>query len=173
MARESLDTDPGRTGRLLDRALPTLRSTVAEVRSVVHGLRPPALDDLGLTGAVGELAASFAGPRLAVRVETQGDMTGLPAATEVATYRIVAEALNNASRHAGASEVLLSMRREGDRVLVSVEDDGRGLAADDVPGVGLASMASRAEEVGGSLGVGTGARGRGTLVRAVLPAVAS
>ena len=119
-----------------------------------------------------ELAGAFAGPRLTVRVEADGDMAGLPAATEVATYRIVAEALTNASRHADASEVVLTLRREGDRVLVSVEDDGRGVAADSVPGVGLASMASRAEEVGGSLGVVAGPRGRGTVVQAVLPAVA-
>lgn len=172
VARASLDQDPARTAALLDRALPTLKATVAEVRSVVHGLRPPALDDLGLTGAVRELAGSFAGPRLTVRVEADGDMDGLAAATEVATYRIVAEALTNASRHAGATEVVLRLRREGDRVLVSVEDDGRGVAADSVPGVGLASMASRAEEVGGSLGVVPGPRGRGTVVQAVLPAVA-
>jgi signal transduction histidine kinase len=172
VARESLDLDPSRTAALLDRALPTLKATVAEVRSVVHGLRPPALDDLGLVGAVRELAGAFAGPRLAVRVEAEGDMGGLPAATEVATYRIVAEALTNASRHADASQVVLTLRREGDRVLVSVEDDGRGVPADSVPGVGLASMLSRAEEVGGSLGVAPGARGRGTVVHAVLPAVA-
>jgi signal transduction histidine kinase len=172
VARESLPGDPGRTAALLDRALPTLQATVAEVRSVVHGLRPPALDDLGLTGAVRELAAAFAGPRLTVRVEADGEMAGLPAATEVATYRIVAEALTNASRHADASEVVLTLRREGTQVLVSVEDDGRGVATDSVPGVGLASMASRAEEVGGSLGVVAGPRGRGTVVHAVLPAVA-
>ena len=172
VARESLESDPDRAAALLDRALPTLQATVAEVRSVVHGLRPPALDDLGLIGAVRELAGAFAGPRLTVRVEADGDMAGLPAATEVATYRIVAEALTNASRHADASEVVLTLRREGDRVLVSVEDDGRGVAADSVPGVGLASMASRAEEVGGSLGVVAGPRGRGTVVQAVLPAVA-
>ena len=107
-----------------------------------------------------------------MRVETDGDMDGLPAATEVATYRIVAEALTNAGRHADASEIVLTLRREGDRVQVSVQDDGRGVAADSVPGVGLASMASRAEEVGGSLGVVPGPRGRGTVVQAVLPAVA-
>jgi signal transduction histidine kinase len=172
VARETLDTDPARTAALLDRALPALQATVAEVRSVVHGLRPPALDDLGLIGAVRELAGAFGGPRLEVRIEADGDMDGLPAATEVATYRIVAEALTNASRHADASEVLLTLRREGDRVLVSVQDDGCGVAADSVPGVGIASMASRAEEVGGSLGVVAGPRGRGTVVRAVLPAVA-
>ena len=172
VARELLDAAPERSAVLLDRAVPALKATVSEVRSVVHGLRPPALDDLGLTGAVRELAAGFAGPRLAVRVEAPDDLTGLPAATEVATYRIVAEALTNASRHAGATEVVLTLRRRGDRVLVSVEDDGRGVAPDSVPGVGLASMASRAEEVGGRLGVTPGARGRGTVVRADLPAVA-
>jgi signal transduction histidine kinase len=105
-------------------------------------------------------------------VEADGAMDDLPAATEVATYRIVAEALTNASRHADASEVVLTLTRQGDRVHVSIQDDGRGVAADSMPGIGLASMASRAEEVGGSLGVAAGPRGRGTVVRAVLPAVA-
>lgn len=100
----------------------------------------------------------------------EDDLSGLPAATEVATYRIAAEALHNASRHAGADEVVLRVRREDDRVLVSVEDDGRGMRPDHVPGVGIASMTSRAEEVGGRLGVTAGHHARGTLVEAELPA---
>ncbi len=176
VARDSLATDPDRTGALLDRALPRLRSTVEEVRSVVHGLRPPALDDLGLEGALRELAAGFAGPALAVRIECDpgpGELAGLPAATEVATYRIVAEALTNASRHAQAGSVVVRVRRDGDEVRVEVEDDGRGLDPHDVAGLGIASMTGRAEEAGGRLGVGPGVEGRGTAVRAVLPAAAS
>lgn len=173
VARDALATDPDRTGALLDRALPRLRSTVAEVRSVVHGLRPPALDDLGLDGALRELAAGFTGPSLAVRLDCDEDLAGLPAATEVATYRIVAEALTNASRHAGASSVVVRVRRDGGQVSVDVEDDGRGLDPQGVAGLGLASMTGRAEEVGGRLGIGPGAHGRGTAVRAVLPVTAS
>lgn len=173
VARESLATDPDRAGVLLDRVVPALNATVGEVRSVVHGLRPPALDDLGLATALRELASSFAGPRLQVRAVLEDDLSGLPAATEVATYRIAAEALHNASRHAGADEVVLRVRREDDRVLVSVEDDGRGMQPDHVPGVGIASMTSRAEEVGGRLGVSVGHHGRGTLVEAELPAASA
>jgi signal transduction histidine kinase len=172
VARDSLEAEPERTAVLLDRALPRLKATVDEVRAVVHGLRPPAVDELGLAGAVRELAAGFVRPDLSVRVEADSDMSGLPAATEVATYRIVAEALNNVSRHSGANQVVVSMVRYGDEVHVSVEDDGRGLLPGAVPGLGLASMTGRAEEAGGRLGVGPGAEGRGTSVRAVLPAVA-
>lgn len=171
IARDSLATQPERTALLLDRVLPRLRAAVGEVRTVVHGLRPPALDDLGLRGAVEELAAGFAAPGLTVRVESDSDLSGLPAATEVATYRIVAEALNNVSRHAGASQVVVRMVRNGGEVHVDVEDDGRGLAPGISPGLGLASMTGRAEEAGGRLGVGPGTEGRGTSVRAVLPAV--
>lgn len=171
VARDSLATEPERTALLLDRALPRLKAAVGEVRTVVHGLRPPALDDLGLRGAVEELAAAFAGPGLVVRVESDADLSGLPAATEVATYRIVAEALNNVSRHARAGQVVVTMVRSGDEVHVSVEDNGRGLTPGIAPGLGLASMTGRAEEAGGRLGVGPGAEGRGTSVRAVLPAV--
>ena len=103
----------------------------------------------GSGGGLRELAASFAGPRLRVRTVLEDDLTGLSAATEVATYRIAAEALHNASRHAGADEVVLRARREDGRVLVSVEDDGQGMRPDHVPGVGIASMTSRAEELGG------------------------
>jgi signal transduction histidine kinase len=171
IARDSLATQPERTALLLDRVLPRLRAAVGEVRTVVHGLRPPALDDLGLRGAVEELAAGFAAPGLTVRVESDSDLSGLPAATEVATYRIVAEALNNVSRHAGASQVVVRMVRNGGEVHVDVEDDGRGLSPGISPGLGLASMTGRAEEAGGRLGVGPGTEGRGTSVRAVLPAV--
>ena len=172
IAREYLDTDTDRTRALLDRVLPRLRSTVSEVRAVVHGLRPPALDDLGLAAAVRELAGGFAGPRLSVRVEGDGDLACLPAATEVATYRIVAEALNNATRHADASEVVVRLSRSGDEVRVSVEDDGRGWGGGVGRGIGVASMTGRAEELGGRFGVSPGADGRGTTVHAVLPAVA-
>lgn len=172
VARDVLREDADRATELLDRALPRLKGTVSDVRSVVLGLRPPTLDDLGLAGAVRELAAGFAGPTLTVRVEDDDDLSGLPAATEVATYRIVAEALTNVGRHAGATRVTVRLSRSGDEVHVSVVDDGAGLGPERGEGVGLASMTGRAAEVGGRLGFGPGRDGRGTAVRAVLPAVA-
>jgi two-component system NarL family sensor kinase len=168
-AREALGRDHERTAALLDRVLPRLKATVSEVRGVVHGLRPEALDDLGLTAAVGELAAGFTGPRLSVRLEAEHDMSGLPAATEVAAYRIVAEALSNVSRHAQARHAVVTMVRDGEEMHLNVQDDGRGLGPGSVAGIGLASMTRRAQEVGGRLGVGPGVGGRGTSVFAVLP----
>ncbi|MGH4021185.1 MAG: hypothetical protein ACRDT0_18550 [Pseudonocardiaceae bacterium] len=63
---------------------------------MIQGLRPPTLDHLGLADVVQELAAGFAGPRLTVRVDSP-ELTSLPAATEVATYRIIAEALTTSA----------------------------------------------------------------------------
>jgi two-component system, NarL family, sensor kinase len=171
VARDLVHRDADRAAELLDRALPRLKGTVSDVRTVVLGLRPPTLDDLGLAAAVHELATGFAGPGFAVAVECHDDLSGLPAATEVATYRIVAEALTNASRHASASRVSVRLDRAGDEVHVSVVDDGTGLGPQRHEGVGLASMTGRATEAGGRLHLGPGHDGRGTAVRVVLPAV--
>ncbi|MFD1506775.1 histidine kinase [Georgenia yuyongxinii] len=171
LARDLVVDEPKEAVELLDRTLPRLKGTVDDVRTVVLGLRPPALDDLGLAGSVRELAAGFAGPSLLVRVQVDGDLSDLPAATEVATYRIVAEALANASRHADAGEIVVWLERYGDEVSVDVVDDGRGIEVSRPGGVGLQSMTGRATEVGGRLLLGPGRDGRGTSVRAVLPAV--
>jgi signal transduction histidine kinase len=92
----------------------------------------------------------------------------LPAAVEVAALRIALEATTNALRHAAAASCTVGLAVEDGRLTVTVDDDGTGLPADPVPGVGLSSMRDRAEEVGGSLEV-TGRPGGGTRVRAVLP----
>jgi signal transduction histidine kinase len=171
-ARDAVPDDPARATDLLDRTLPRLRGTIDDVRGVVNGLRPPALDDLGLAGAVRELATRFGGA-LDVRVLAGEPGGGLAAATEVAAYRIVAEALANASRHAGASQVAVRLSREGAVLRVTVTDDGRGIGPDArEDGVGLASMRERAEEIGGGCELGV-PPGGGTEVRAWLPVGAS
>jgi signal transduction histidine kinase len=141
---------------------------VADVRRLVHGLRPPTLDDLGLLGALRAGAAPLAdgGPR--VTVTGEGDLAGMPAALEVAALRIAQEALHNAVRHAAADAVAIRVRAGGDAVEVEVTDDGRGLPERPVPGVGLSSMRERAAELGGSCSVGPAAPS-GTRVHAVLP----
>ena len=125
------------------------REAVEDVRRLAHGLRPPVLDDLGLVGAVrsaGPIAAP-GGPR--VEVCAEGDMEDLPAAVEVAAYRIALEAVTNAVRHAGASRIEVRLVAGTDALVVEVRDDGAGITADARPGVGLASMRERAAEVGG------------------------
>jgi two-component system, NarL family, sensor kinase len=164
-ARDLLPSDPAAARALLDRMVPLLSGTVADVRTLVHDLRPPTLDELGLEGAVRELAARFGGPDLAIGCEIE-QLGALPAAVDVAAYRIVAEALANACRHAAATTVSVAVRRDDSWLHLTVHDDGRGIPADAARGLGLRSMSLRAEELDGVCEVRSGP---GTLVRARLP----
>ena len=157
--------DPAADGRLLS-LRSGIQDTVLDVRRIVEGLRPPALDDLGLAESIHHMAARLAGG-LHVTVET-GDLPRLPAAVEVAAYRIVQESLTNAVRHAGADLVLVRLSIDGPDLELSVSDDGCGVLRPRDGAVGLASMRERAEEIGGILTVDA-ADGRGTTVLARLP----
>lgn len=167
-ARDLVSQDPAAATQILDRLVPRLNGAVADVRSLVHELRPPTLDELGLAGAVRELAARFAGPGRAVDAQV-GDVEGLPAAVDLAAYRIVSEAMSNAVRHGGATAIEVRLRRERDWLRVEVIDDGTGIDPDATPGVGLASMRARAEELGGSFTAKPGEHGAGTTISALLP----
>jgi signal transduction histidine kinase len=125
-------------------------------------LRPPALDQLGLVGALREQAQ-----RLGGELEAPRDLPPLPAAVEVAAYRIALEALTNAARHAHATGCHVRISLNGG-LRVEIEDDGIGLPERYVAGVGLASRRERAGKLGGTLDV----RQRepsGTRVLAILP----
>src|SRR5215218_4286271 len=152
--------------KLSDRA----RKIVSDVRHSVHALRPPALDELGLVGALREAAIQYGPAGLHVSVEETGDLSHLPAAVEVACYRIVQEALANVVRHARASHCSIRIRldEEAGALIVEVEDDGKGVREDDRAGVGMISMRERTEELGGWCVVKPLAGG-GTLLRALLP----
>jgi two-component system NarL family sensor kinase len=164
-ARDLVD-DPV-AGHLLDAAGAGVEQAVADVRSVTDDLLPPALDDLGLAGALAAVADRLRTPDLDVTVET-GDLPSLPAAVEVACYRITAEALANAVRHAGAVTVRVRVTAREGRLVLEVCDDGSGLRpATGRRGLGLESMRRRAEEIGGAFTLDTGRDG--TTVRAVLP----
>ncbi|MEU8038391.1 sensor histidine kinase [Streptosporangium sp. NPDC049078] len=147
-----------------------LTGMLTEVRRLVHGLRPPALDDVGLVGAIRQLAERLRPPELTVRVEEHGEPTGLPAAVEVAAYRIASEAVTNVVRHARAGECVVTLTRdvEAGCLDVMIVDDGVGFAAEAVTGVGLVSLRERAAELGGSVSVGP-ATPSGTRVWARLP----
>ncbi|TDB98969.1 sensor histidine kinase [Actinomadura sp. 7K534] len=167
-ARITLKTDPEAVDALLEELRATMGSTIGDIRELVYGLRPPALDDLGLEGAIqalGGVVATGDGPKVDVQVE--GDLNGLPAAAEVAAYRIVQEALTNVHRHANACSAVVRLHLNGD-LHVTVDDDGVGLPTRVRSGIGMSSMRERAAELGGSCTVGPGPKG-GTLVRAKLP----
>ncbi len=146
----------------------TIRGEVADavvdIRRLVHGLRPPILDELGLAEAVRH-HADVLSAELAVSVEI-GSLPALPAAVEVAAYRIVTEAMTNVIRHARArsAHVLIT---SGDVLVLEVRDDGHGIATSAGTGVGFASMRERVAELGGTLSVTSSAAG--STIRAELP----
>jgi len=143
-------------------------AAVVDIRRIVDDLRPPALDELGLVGALREHAAMSP---LHVSFDAPAELTPLPAAVEVAAYRIVVEALVNAARHSRSEHatVLVSVHHGPAPTLrLEVRDAGMGPSATPRSGVGLQSMRERAAELGGVCEVGPGAEG-GTLVLAVLP----
>jgi signal transduction histidine kinase len=160
--------DGDRALALVGAAAGHAKDAVTDVRRLVHGLRPPALDDLGLLGALRASASALSEGGPDVVVEGSGDIGSLPAALEVAVLRIAQEALVNAVRHAGAARIRVDVRAGADEVELEVTDDGRGLPAQRVAGVGLASMTERAAELGGRCSVDRRASG-GTRVRAVIP----
>ena len=170
---ELLTADPDAARQVLDDLRDDVATALADLRQVVDGLRPPALDELGLRGAIvaqatrleGSTASSVAAT---ISVEARPDpLPDLPAAIEVAAYRIAVEALTNAVRHAEARTCRVRLDA-GEDLVVEVADDGRGLPATTTPGVGLESMEIRAAEVGGSLRI-VRRRGGGTRVEARLP----
>lgn len=169
-AGDLVGSDPDRARAMLTRAGDALRASVADVRRIVDDLRPPSLDGLGLAGAVREKLEQFdgAGVRLALRVDPGLDgLPGLPAAVDVAAYRIVAEAVTNAVRHGRPATVEVVLRLDGGHLEVEVTDDGDGLAEQAGAGVGLDSMHERAAELGGTCTLASGASG--TRVTARLP----
>ncbi len=160
---------PADADAVLRQARDDIAAALADVRRLVHDLRPPALDDLGLVGAVRQQADRVLGPGTTATVAAGPGVDGLPAAVEVAAYRIASEALANVARHAAATTVSVELSRDPDGALVvTVTDDGTGIPSSAPAGVGLVSLRERAAELGGSSSVVCPPDG-GTVVRAVLP----
>lgn len=167
-ARNLLATDPEAVDAILVDLKAQSQGAIADIRRLVYELRPPALDDLGLASALREHAnqcSSLNG--LPVTVEIPEALPPLPAAVEVAAYRIVQEGLNNVMRHAKASACLVRVAIDGS-LDIEITDDGTGLPQDRQAGIGLVSMRERAEELGGSFVAGAGPKG-GTRILARLP----
>lgn len=130
-----------------------LRETVAEVRRIVEGLRPPAIDDLGLFGAVAELGRQVTdGSGVLLDLDLPECRPELPAAVEVAAYRVAQEALTNVVRHSQATACSIAGGLVDGALVLAITDDGRGGAAC-ATGLGMTSMRERALEIGGKVEV--------------------
>jgi two-component system NarL family sensor kinase len=161
-ARTKVTGDPPAATAQLEQLAVQVQAAVADVRRLVYGLRPPALDELGLVAAIDEQARALGSFRV------EGDVDGdLPAAVEVAAYRIALEAMTNSVRHSGSDSCRVSLELNGALHLV-VEDDGTGLPDGYRAGVGITSMRERAAELGGTFRIES-REPSGTIVRAVLP----
>jgi signal transduction histidine kinase len=169
-ARNLLPSDPGQADQLLQDGKRQMQEALTGIRRLVYDLRPPALDQLGLVSALRDYAAGQGATGLQVSVDAPEPLPPLPAAVEVAAYRIALEALTNVIRHAQAQRCWIRLR-VGDGLHLEIEDDGRGLAPDVRHGVGITAMVERAAELGGVCKVQPGSGG-GTLVQAWLPVVA-
>ena len=167
-ARQLLRTKPEVAERLLDEVISQSENTVTEVRRLVYALRPPTLDEFGLVQAIREhVEALRMGIPLKITLNAPDDLPDIPAAVEVAAFRVFQEALNNVVRHAQAQECIITIQ-VGDSMEISIQDDGVGLAADRSSGVGLVSMRERAAEVGGVCRMESRS-GHGVCVRLSLP----
>lgn len=160
-----------------ERAVDTLRGlrldigdAITEIRRIVYGLRPRALDELGLVDAVRQRVAPLCtadGRPLTVTIDAPPRLPPLPAAVEVAAYRVAVEAVTNIARHSAGTRAALTLALADSSVLrITVADDGP-CTAPWTHGVGIRSMHERVEEIGGSLTVD--ATPRGATVTADLP----
>jgi signal transduction histidine kinase len=174
--QQLIEKDPASAIPLLEQVMTQNKSTVDEVRRLVYGLRPPALDELGLVAAIRDHVAGMDG-KSSLQIEIIEPQEGLPplsAAVEVAAYRIVLEALTNVIRHAQAHRCFIRFsldQSDSIRILqIEIRDDGIGLPDIRRSGIGMRSMRERAEELGGACVIESDP-GLGTRVCVRLPLV--
>jgi signal transduction histidine kinase len=166
-ARNLFKSDPPAADALLVDLKTQVQTAIADIRRLVYELRPPTLDELGLVSALREHVTRYRQPGLSITLNAPEYVSPLPAAVEVALYRIAQEALTNVVRHAHAQHCVLTLEVDNDACL-EVRDDGQGLPADYRAGVGLTSMRERATELGGTCAIAPGNAG-GTCVFIRLP----
>ncbi|GAB2607230.1 hypothetical protein Aab01nite_02600 [Paractinoplanes abujensis] len=160
--QRGIASDPAAATALAAELRTDVRRATADIRRLVYDLRPPMLDEFGLADALRNLSGP---PRTVVAPDP---MPALPAAVEVALYRIAAEALHNAARHAPGAGCAVEVSVHSGEVALTVTDDGPGLPGGYLAGVGHRSMRERSTELGGTLHIGPGPAG-GTRVAATFP----
>lgn len=195
-AEELVTSDVAKTKSILSELGEIIRQTVSEIRGMVHNLRPPALDELGLEGAIRERINDVTIPinsieepeQLKIELEVIDSLPNMPAAVEVAAYRIATEAIVNVVRHAGATRCFVRLGivelDSMNHLHVEISDNGTGIRKRreepkveqpgsveqkrETGGIGLGSMRERAEELGGVFRIDN-AVPQGTIIHAYLP----
>jgi signal transduction histidine kinase len=152
-AQSQLDRDPERVAAYLSNAKDASAQVIADLRELVYGLRPPALDELGLIGAVRVQTDRLSRDAGIVVELVSPEELALPAAVEVAAFRTVVEAVTNVIRHSPAAKVRVELARGLHGLTVDIADDG-GPAPAWSAGVGLSGMRERVEELGGTFAAG-------------------
>ncbi|WP_246120338.1 sensor histidine kinase [Cohnella terricola] len=147
--KKLLRHDPNTAEQLLTDAITHAQIAIADIRRLVYALRPPTLDDLGLLAALHEQMKQYHTSGIVMTLDAPEVLPPLPAAIEIACYRIVQEALTNVVRHAHATSANIRLRLES-ALTVEVIDNGQGLAPGFRGGVGFRSMHERTEELGGT-----------------------
>jgi signal transduction histidine kinase len=170
-AADLVNTNPQASVELLKELKGQVKNTVAEIRRLVYALRPPVLDEFGLVTAIREHVAPYAGPNgIQITFDVTEPMPPLPAAVEVAAYRITLEAFTNVINHAQATTCHIQLKAENNSLTLEVSDNGIGMASRSHTGIGLTSMRERADELGGRFSVENNSSG-GTTVKSILPLV--
>jgi two-component system, NarL family, sensor histidine kinase UhpB len=166
--------DPEERAAFLEEMRREISEALEGVRRFARGLRPPALDELGLIPALeAHVRGLTESVGLPVRIEADSLAGVLSTQAELALYRIVQEALSNAVRHANATRAVVRISKHPEAVVAIVEDDGSGFVPSDVMGrdgrgLGLFGMQERASYVGGRVEI-TSRPGQGTRIRAHFP----
>jgi signal transduction histidine kinase len=164
----------GETGARLEEMGRLLDQTVSSTRRISADLRPLMLDDLGLADAASWLVDDFSkrsGVRCEIKLHGDGPLTEAPKQVATAVYRAIQESLTNIARHAGAKNAWVMLVAENGSIEVEVEDDGRGIAPEDLAktrSLGLKGMRERISYLGGSFEVARAPRG-GTRLRIKVP----
>ena len=147
---ELLERDPARARALLTEVRTQTQESITDIRRLVYNLRPPILDEWGLIAALREHVAQYALQNIYVSLDAPESFPALPAAVEVAVYRITLEALANVIKHARATLCTIRLSSSDDALTVEVQDNGVGRSAEVQIGVGIHAMYERAAELGGS-----------------------
>jgi signal transduction histidine kinase len=152
------------------------KESIARIRQIVYDLRPPALDDLGLVPAIRTQVAGYKGVESAPDITVSSNpekLPQLPAAVEIAIYRIASEAITNIIQHAQAEYAHIKLTlssHPAQQIELEVADTGRGLPEEPSAGVGLTSIRERVEELGGSFKIRSG-RPSGTMIQVTIPLI--